>query len=361
MARRDPRLGKPARPKTANEELFDGIARRAASEERWRAGLGRRAAAAFGGQLMRGVVRHAGLTAGAKRAVTQARRQAMAHADLLKAARESLAPVKRLIKSEIADAALAEADWQVARIRKALRGSGCKVVEPRPELVARLAKRTTFHGATMDQWVAAEARKLADRARQQIARGAERGQGAGEIKRAARDDPGGVEATAGRDLRSLARTAAAHAQAVARELVYAANGHLFRAVVFVAVLDSRTTPLCRSLDAKIYPVSEAPRPPLHFNCRSTTMPVIKSWRGLCEGAAGDKTRFGGDMPRMVSYGEWLAGQSDKVQDDALGKTRARLFREGKIEIDGMVDQERRPLTLDELRKRHGLVDEDAAV
>lgn len=46
---------------------------------------------------------------------------------------------------------------------------------------------------------------------------------------------------------------------------------------FVAVMDSRTTPLCRSMNGRIFPVKEMKIgvnvPPLHINCRSHTEPV----------------------------------------------------------------------------------------
>jgi SPP1 gp7 family putative phage head morphogenesis protein len=44
---------------------------------------------------------------------------------------------------------------------------------------------------------------------------------------------------------------------------------------FVAELDRRTTPLCRGLDQRIFPVEQCPVPPLHWNCRSSVVPVFK--------------------------------------------------------------------------------------
>ena len=362
MARRDPRLGKPAKPVTANEELFDGAVKRAADEERWRVGLARRTERQFmkdgAKKVMRVLDRSAENVASAKRAVTRASRQKIAQKELAKAAREALAPIKKAMREEIAKAAAVEVKWQVKRLRAAMKGSNCKVIEPRPELVRRIAARTSFHGGTLDQWFAGQARKISEKARQMIASGADRGESGGRISQAARGDRG-LGAAMSRDLRAIARTAAAHAQAVARELVYAANQSMIRAIVFVAVLDSRTTPLCRSLDGKVFPHGAGPRPPLHFNCRSTTLPIIKSWRGLCGGVQEeDRAKFSGEVPRMVPYGEWLGSQSAEVQDEALGKVRGRLFREGKITVDGMVDQERRPLTLEQLRDRHDLTEDD---
>jgi len=42
--------------------------------------------------------------------------------------------------------------------------------------------------------------------------------------------------------------------------------------IWVSVLDSGTTDICRSLDAKTFEVGKGPKPPMHVRCRSTTAP-----------------------------------------------------------------------------------------
>jgi len=61
----------------------------------------------------------------------------------------------------------------------------------------------------------------------------------------------------------------------AQREVYANAG--IELVLFSAVLDDRTTELCWSLDSKIYPLGEAPEPPLHIWCRSMILPLIPKW------------------------------------------------------------------------------------
>jgi SPP1 gp7 family putative phage head morphogenesis protein len=43
--------------------------------------------------------------------------------------------------------------------------------------------------------------------------------------------------------------------------------------VYVAVLDNRTTRICRGLHARVFPTGQGPIPPLHWNCRSTRVPL----------------------------------------------------------------------------------------
>jgi SPP1 gp7 family putative phage head morphogenesis protein len=54
-------------------------------------------------------------------------------------------------------------------------------------------------------------------------------------------------------------------------------GDFIEAIEYSAILDSRTTEICRHLDGRIYPATSdqwnSIRPPNHFNCRSLLVPV----------------------------------------------------------------------------------------
>lgn len=74
---------------------------------------------------------------------------------------------------------------------------------------------------------------------------------------------------------SLSKTSVTHAANTSRDTVYKANKNVIQEVEWVSVLDSNTTPYCRSQAGKKWPVGQGPRPPAHYNCRSITKPVIK--------------------------------------------------------------------------------------
>ncbi len=63
----------------------------------------------------------------------------------------------------------------------------------------------------------------------------------------------------------------------ARDAIFDENAELLPEDVYVAVLDSRTTPICRSLDGNIYPRGEGPMPPIHWGCRSMRVAVPKGF------------------------------------------------------------------------------------
>ncbi len=164
----------------------------------------------------------------------------------------------------------------------------------------------------------------------------------------------GVLAQNRRDVETVVRTAVNHTANVAREEFYKGNPDLLRGVRWNAVLDGRTTMVCMSRDGKIYKVGKGPRPPAHYNCRSSMSPVLKSWRSL--GIDGDglersaKRGLDGKEPVDITYDAWLRKQPREFQDETLGPTRAKLFREG-LTVDRFVDRAGNEYSLDELRKR----------
>lgn len=132
--------------------------------------------------------------------------------------------------------------------------------------------------------------------------------------------------------------------------VYKANAKLLDGWQYVAVLDERTTPLCAHRDGTIYPVDDTDHlPPAHWNCRSTTVPVVKSWDDLSkldnvaeirkrnlEGLSRKQIQFyDGQTPLRESYNDWLARQPEAVQLKHLGEyEKLELFRQGQLELKG---------------------------
>lgn len=64
----------------------------------------------------------------------------------------------------------------------------------------------------------------------------------------------------------------------------------------------------------------------------------------------------GLTPSNVTYQDWIKRQPAKFQDEVLGPTRARLFRDGGVSLDKFVDASGRQYNLDQLRTR---LDDDA--
>lgn len=147
----------------------------------------------------------------------------------------------------------------------------------------------------------------------------------------------------------LARTAMTSVYAQADHEVYKANAGALEGWQYVSVLDSRTTPLCAHRDGTVYPLSDtAHLPPAHWHCRSTTVPVVKSYDSLLnlqgvgqirrrnlEGLSDkQKAYYDGMTPQKESYNDWLGRQTQEVQLKHLGDTsKLELFQSGKLTAD----------------------------
>ena len=208
----------------------------------------------------------------------------------------------------------------------------------------------------------------------------------------------GVLAITKRDAETVVRTSANHVSTGARQATWEANADIISGVRWVSTLDGRTSPVCQSRDGMVYPMNEGPRPPAHPNCRSTIIPVLvgeeivgdrptvrdsrtrrmreldfaaeareeagaKEWSKLsaAERRARVKTKRDnwadeniGSTPSNVNYQTWLKRQPASFQDDVLGPTRGRLFREG-LQLDRFIDASGKQYNLDQLRSR---LDED---
>ena len=157
-----------------------------------------------------------------------------------------------------------------------------------------------------------------------------------------------------RQAEAVVRTAVNHTANTAREYTYERNSDLIKGVRWNATLDGRTTLICASRDGVVYKPGKGPRPPAHFNCRSSTSPILKSWRELGfdadEVPQGTRASMNGQVPADQDYDAWLRRQPREFQDDVLGERKAALFRQG-VRVDRFVDRKGREYTLEQLKRR----------
>ena len=143
-----------------------------------------------------------------------------------------------------------------------------------------------------------------------------------------------IEVKAARDVETISITAVKHISSVARQEFHALNPGVIDSERWNAVLDGRTSEICRSRDGKSYPVGQGPQPPAHPRCRSTRVGIDTDY----------------PPPTKRTYDQWLRAQSDEVQDEILGKGKADLFR-GGLTLDRFFDERRgREYTVAELRE-----------
>ncbi len=278
--------------------------------------------------------------------------------------RDAYNQVQRAMRGEMGQLAVYETGFQ----QRLLTGTipvELDVTTPAASQLKAAVLARPFQGRLLKEWVSGLEASAFGRLRDAVRIGFVEGQTIDQIVRrvrgtAAQNYSDGILEISRRGAETMVRTALSHTANFAREQVYSENADLIKAVRWVSTLDNRTSAICRARDGKIYPVNEGPRPPAHPNCRSTTMPIVKSFRDIGididEAPPGTRASMNGQVPADLTYPEWLKKQSAAMQDEILGKTKGALFRKGGLDVDKFVDMRSgREFTLDELRVR-----EDAA-
>jgi len=168
---------------------------------------------------------------------------------------------------------------------------------------------------------------------------------------------------------ALVRTSINQVANAASQQVYEGNQDITKKYRYIATLDTRTSAICRALDGREFEYGKGPMPPQHFNCRSTTVPVI-DYKALDipPPPEGKRASMDGQVPGNITYGEWLKkkmpGETEadviRRQQEALG-SKAPYFRRlankyGPTDaMAKLVRDDGSELTLAQLRSRYGPV------
>lgn len=168
---------------------------------------------------------------------------------------------------------------------------------------------------------------------------------------------GGLADISLRNAKSIAHTAVMHVATEARFATYQENDDVVIGYEWVSTLDGRTSDICRSRDGQVYLFTDKvqPKPPAHYNCRSSTSPKLSPEFDIFDEGA-TRASKGADGGKQVSadlsYYSWLKQQPAAFQDEVLGQEKGKIFRNSGIDAETFrkisVDHMGRPLTLDEL-------------
>ena len=237
--------------------------------------------------------------------------------------------------------------------------------------VREIALARPFQGRLLKEWTSDLEASRAAKIRDGIRIGMVEGQTTDQIVRRvmgvkAEGYKDGLLERSRQDIESMTRTAISHIAQGARDKFYKENADIVGEVRWLSTLDSRTSAPCRLRDRLVYENDDGHAPVghqvpwglgpgrIHWNCRSTSVPIIKEYealrlaKGLPEST---RASMDGQIPQSISYGEWLKGQSAARQDEVLGPTRGKLFRDGGMSIDSFYNDKSKYLTLEQLRER----------
>lgn len=158
-----------------------------------------------------------------------------------------------------------------------------------------------------------------------------------------------VAARAYRELDAVTSDALQGMMVEAQELLVTVNRGVVGRYVWIALLEPprHPCPRCGALHGRVFRIDQSrvslrtdrlfstPTPPLHPRCACTLA----------------YARTGEPLPAVQRFDEWLRDQDEETVVDVLGRTRARLFRDGELEVRDFVRGDE-VLTLRELRRRN---------
>lgn len=249
-----------------------------------------------------------------------------------------------------------EATWQLRAFHEATPGVKLELRGLNLNAAQAVASQP-IHGQPLSKWWGKLASDTQARITQQVGIGVTTGETTDQIVRRIQGTQAqryrdGILQTTRAQTAAVVQTAVAHVSTQARLQTAKENADIIKGMRWGATLDQRTCLICGPLDGKVFPVDSQKAPPLHPNCRCVLSSVVKSWRELGinidDAPAGTRASMDGQVPSTTTYAEWIAQQSPERQNDALGASRAKLYRAGKFELGDFTTKTGRTLTLEEL-------------
>lgn len=165
------------------------------------------------------------------------------------------------------------------------------------------------------------------------------------------------------NLNTLVRTSVATVVNDIRSQTYKENESIFKGYEYVATIDNRTRISHAVKDGATYDLDykgtnakgkKFPYKPVPdgWNCRCIITPITKSYKELGldieEIPKGSRASMDGSIPETTTFTKWFDSKDKKFQEEYLGVSRYKLYKEGKITLSQLVSQQGKILTLREL-------------
>lgn len=245
-------------------------------------------------------------------------------------------------------------------------GIGLDASLPSEAALKALVNGSLIEGAQSSAWWARQSEdlqfKFANQVRQGIVQNETLQQIIRRVAGSKRLGIPGIMDVSRRNASALVHTSIMQVANDARLATFKANDDIVKGMRFLATLDSHTSLTCIAHSGAEWDMQGNPivgnfpfePPPLHFNCRSMLVPITLSYRELgidVDKPKGTRASDLGQIPSDTTFDGFLKRHDAAYADDLLGPGRAKLWRDGKITLNDLVNQTGRPLTLDQLAKK----------
>ena len=233
--------------------------------------------------------------------------------------------------------------------------------------VKAIAQARPFQGRLLREWLDGIEASRAASVRDAVRAGVVEGRTTAEIVRnimgtRAEKYADGILQKSRREIEAVVRSAVSSTAEAASDKAFEANSDIISHVEWISTLDTRTSTTCRIRDRLPYtlgtyiPIGHkiqwlAGPGRIHWCCRSTKLPILKSAVSLGIRDEATRASMDGQVPQSTNYAKWLGQQSAARQDEILGPERGKLLRQEKLTLDDFYNDRGKFLTLDQLRER----------
>lgn len=327
--------------------------------------------------------------------------QTMRYNQLLKQVQEMLSQdfkaIKKTVVNDLSDLSRAEVQFTMKATNNYV-GVDLLSTSLTPTMIKNIVNDTLIVGAPSADWWSRQADSLQRAFADQIRQGMMLGETVDELSQRIRgtstgvregykladgsqrfrtEYSGGIMDATRRQADALVRSSVQAVSQRTRYETYQQNSDVVEGVQALAVLDARTSDFCMAISGQSWTLDGEPLdnsdpfpgyPPYHWNCRTTLIPLLKSWEDLASSDKKDiaaqadsaglsietvQSSMDGPVSGDLNYEDWLSTKPLEFQEELLGPTKYRLWSDGKITFRDLIDQSGNPLTVKELVDRFG--------
>lgn len=233
--------------------------------------------------------------------------------------------------------------------------------------LASLASNAIIQGATQAAWWARQEADTAWRFEAAVRSGLVAGETNQQIiaRIAGKQGFPGVMEIARNNAAALVQTSVQTVANNARQATFDANRDIIARYRWITALDGHVCERCAARADQAWTVDHEPinhgiaweTPPIHFNDRCVIVAETKTFRelgvDLPEPPKGMRASTDGPVPVSTSFADFLERKGEAYQNEVLGPGRAKLWRDGSITLQDLVNGRGNPLSLAQLRAKYG--------
>ena len=282
---------------------------------------------------------------------------------IIKELNAKLSPDLTSVNDDLVQLGISEASYVANGINGAI---GIDLVSklPNDRTVQKIVNTSLMDGLTISEWLGKQDKSFQETLTKQIRLAVIEGETNPQIVSRLK---GALDIKNNNNIKTIVRTAVSTVTNQVRMETYKENSDVFKGWEHNSTIDSRVSLICSTRDGatydldykglnakgKAYPFKQVP---LHFNCRSIILPITKSFKELGipldEVPIGTRSSIDGYVSRDTTFEQWFEGKPKAFQEEYLGQSRYKLFKDGKITFSDLVNQNGKTLTVKQLKEKY---------